>query len=218
MLSETDSFIEEVSEEVRRDKLFGYIRKYGWIAVLAVLALVGGAAWNEYSKASARAEAEARGDAILAALRQDDNGERLGALSVIEAGEGAAPVVAMLRSAAAIEASDPVAAAAALRSVAEDAGQPPLYRDLAALKLVMLTAADVAPAERIAALQPLAAPGAPYRTLAEEQIALAQIEAGETEAALSRLRALLEDAGASQGLRQRASQLIVALGGDTDPA
>jgi hypothetical protein len=124
----------------------------------------------------------------------------------------------MLRSAAAIEASDPVAAAAALRSVAEDAGQPPLYRDLAALKLVMLTAADVAPAERIAALQPLAAPGAPYRTLAEEQIALAQIEAGETEAALSRLRALLEDAGASQGLRQRASQLIVALGGDTDPA
>ena len=37
-MSGTDSFIEEVSEEVRRDKLFAKMRKYGWIAVLLVLA------------------------------------------------------------------------------------------------------------------------------------------------------------------------------------
>ena len=38
-MSDTDSFIDEVSEEVRRDKLFGYIRKYGWIAITSVLLL-----------------------------------------------------------------------------------------------------------------------------------------------------------------------------------
>ena len=31
-MSNPDSFIEEVTEEVRRDKLFALFRKYGWIA------------------------------------------------------------------------------------------------------------------------------------------------------------------------------------------
>ena len=37
-MSETDSFIDEVNEEVRRDRLYGALRRYGWIAILAVLA------------------------------------------------------------------------------------------------------------------------------------------------------------------------------------
>ena len=46
-MSETDSFIEEVTEEVRRDKLFGYLKKYGWIAVVVVVGAVGTTAWLE---------------------------------------------------------------------------------------------------------------------------------------------------------------------------
>lgn len=50
----------------------------------------------------------------------------------------------------------------------------------------------------------IAAPGAPYRLLAEEQIAVAQVEAGDVDAAIEGLRAIAEDGAASQGLRQRA--------------
>ena len=35
-LSNHDSFIDEVTEEVRRDRLFAAFRKYGWIGVLLV--------------------------------------------------------------------------------------------------------------------------------------------------------------------------------------
>ena len=49
-VSDTDSFIEEVSEEVRRDRLFKIFKKYAWVAVLVVVLLVGGAAFNEYNK------------------------------------------------------------------------------------------------------------------------------------------------------------------------
>ena len=42
-MSNPDSFIEEVTEEVRRDRLFALFRKYGWIGVVLVLAIVGGA-------------------------------------------------------------------------------------------------------------------------------------------------------------------------------
>ena len=52
-MSDTDSFIDEVNEEVRRDRFYFMLKRYGWIAVLAVILLVGGAAWNEYQKAQA---------------------------------------------------------------------------------------------------------------------------------------------------------------------
>ena len=55
-----DSFIDEVNEDLRRDRLYGAFRRYGWIGIAAVLIAVGGASWNEWQKAQARAEAEAR--------------------------------------------------------------------------------------------------------------------------------------------------------------
>ena len=75
-MSNTDSFIDEVSEEVRKDKLFGYLRRYGWIAVVVVLVLVGGTAFSEFRKAQATAAAEETGNAILAALEIDDDTAR----------------------------------------------------------------------------------------------------------------------------------------------
>ena len=39
-MSNPESFIEEVTEEVRRDRLFAAFRKYGWIGVLLVLLTV----------------------------------------------------------------------------------------------------------------------------------------------------------------------------------
>ena len=45
-MSDTDSFIEEVTEEVRRDQLYKYVRKYGWIAIALVVGVVGGIEQN----------------------------------------------------------------------------------------------------------------------------------------------------------------------------
>ena len=82
-MSNTDSFIDEVNEEVRRDKLYGYLRRYGWIAVLVILVIVGGAAFNEYRKSQAEAKAQALGDAMLAALSNDEPTDRAAALAEV---------------------------------------------------------------------------------------------------------------------------------------
>jgi len=217
-LSDTDSFIEEVTEEVRREKLFGMMRRYGWIPILLVVLLVAGAAYNEYRKASIRSAAEAAGDSILAAMDGADAATRESALNTLDQTGSSGPVIALLAAGEALNANDPEGAAAALKAIADDTSQPALYRDLATLKWVILSTAQTAPADRITALTPLTAAGAPFRVLAEEQIALAEIEQGETAAALTRLRALMEDNEASQGLQRRVSQLIVALGGEVAPA
>ena len=84
-MSNTDSFIEEVTEEVRRDRLFGLFRKYGWIGGVVVLGIVGGAAWNEWSKARNEARAQAFGDAIIDALDTGTPEERTAAFAAIAA-------------------------------------------------------------------------------------------------------------------------------------
>ncbi|WP_298566432.1 hypothetical protein [uncultured Aliiroseovarius sp.] len=209
-MSETDTFIDEVTEEVRRDKLFAMMRRYGWIAVSLVVLLVGGAAYNEWRKASERAAAQALGDAILAAEEQDDAVARAEGLAAIDASGDAAAVIALLASV------DGAEGAQTLRDVADNGDIDPLYRDLAQLKLVSMTESGLSPDDRRTRLEPLAMAGAPFRVLAEEQLALVEVEAGDVEAALARLRALLVDDEASGALRRRASQLIVALGGSLE--
>ncbi len=209
-MSNPDHFIDEVTEELRRDRLFAMMRKYGWIAALLVLLIVGGTAWSEWRKAQREAAAEALGDALSAALESEDEAARAAAFDAIEAGGDAGALVALLR-AASLGDEESLAALESLSAAPEISA---LYRDLAALKRAM--AGDMAAGERVDLLAPLTRAGGPFRVLAEEQIAMAEIELGRQEAAISRLQALLLDNDASQPLRQRAAQLIVALGGEPE--
>ncbi|WP_434287447.1 hypothetical protein [Celeribacter sp. SCSIO 80788] len=212
-MSHTDSFIDEVTEEVRRDKFYAFLKKYGWIGIVAVLALVGGAAWTEYSKAKARTAAEATGDAIAAALGAETPEARAAELANVTGGE-ARVVVAMLRAGELHAAGDVKGALALLAPLAADDMLAPVYRDLAVLKTAMIGAGEISPEDRISQLAGIASPGAPYRLLAEEQIAAAQAEMGDTQAAIDGYRAISQDVDASNALRRRAAQMMVALGAD----
>ena len=213
-MSETDSFIEEVSEEVRRDRLWGYVRRYGWIAVLLVLVVVGVTAWNEYRKAQATAQAERLGDAVVAATREDSAEARAAALAEVapQAGE-AAVIVQMRRASALLEAGDAQGAREVYEAIVAETADP-VYADLAQLKALILGGDDVAAEDKIAILDALSAPGAPFRPLALEQKAIVAIEAGDTETAITILTELLEDSQSTDALRGRATQLLIALGGE----
>lgn len=211
-MSDTESFIDEVTEEVRRDQLFGYIKRYGWIAAVAVVGLVGGAAWNEYSKVRSNDAAQLKGDAIYAALASDDSAERVAALSSLPM----SPVVSLLLAAEQQQSGDAAAAAVTLDALAADAASQQLYREIAQFKSVLVQSEVLTADARIAALEPLAQPGRPFRLLALEQIAVAELEAGDKDAAIATLQQIAEDAGVTQGLRGRVTGLMVALGEDPE--
>jgi len=215
-VSNPDSFIDEVTEEVRRDRLFALFRKYGWIGVVLVLGIVGGAGWTEWQRAQAEAKAEAFGDAVLDALDLGAPEDRVAALGAIPTDGSQAAVLQLLL------ASDPVGdragTLAALEALANDATQPPSYRDLAVLRRVVVAGADLPLAERRAALDPIAAPGRPYRTMALEQMAYLLVEENRTDEAIAALTALLTDQEAPGGVRSRAQEMIIALGGSVEPA
>ncbi len=217
-MSSNDSFIDEVSDEVRRDRLFAYMRRYGWIAVLAVLAIVGAAAWSEWSKAQARAEAETLGDALLTALETEDDAARAAALAAVPASGDARAVAALLTATEQETAGDLAAAVTTLRRVAEDAALPQAYRDLAQIKALMIGEGVIDAAERRTGLEAMAVPGRPYRMIALEQLALMTLATGDRAGAIAAFEALTVDAEASEGLRGRARDMIVALGGGAVPA
>lgn len=208
-MSNPDSFIDEVTEEVRRDKLFAMFRKYGWIGAVAVIAIVGGTAYSEWQKAQERNRAQAFGDAVGAALAQSVPTERNAALAAVEADGGQTALKALLLS----RDADKPAALAALQALAADASQPQVYRDLASLRAIVLMGKDTPIAERRTALEALAGPGRAFRPLAAEQLAYLMVEDGKTAEAIKALGDLMQDQEAPAGLRARAAQMITALGG-----
>lgn len=214
MAHENDSFIDEVSEELRRDRLFGLFRRYGWIGVLGILLIVGGAGWREYSRAQATAKAQAFGDAILAAEGAEDAVAALTAVAS-DGSAGRAAVTGLLAAGVQAEAGDSAVAASRLKALSEGLGaDQPVLRDLARLKQVLAEGDAMNVAQRDAVLADLARPGAPFELLALEQQAIALVGAGRVEDAITLIRQIQQKDGLSEGLRLRLSEMMIALGAD----
>ena len=212
-MSNPDSFIDEVTEEVRRDRLYGVLRRYGWIGVLLVVLVVGGAAWREWAAARDAAAARALGDALHAAIDAPDAAARAAALAGLGTSAEQRALAALIGAVMVEPDADPAAreaAMAALEAAAAAPGVDPIWTDLALLRRV--TGGTLDPEARRAALAALIVPGRPLRTLAEEHLALADLEAGDVAGARARLEALAGDAETPQAQRRRLMRILTALG------
>jgi len=210
-VSDSDSFIHEVTEEVRRDRMFRLWKKYGpWVIALIVLVIAGAAAWNWWQHREREAARELGGVFLNTDIASVEDQERL-----LERTEGSAAAIARLRLAAAqAESGNAEEAAALYREVAATEGLPRVYADFARLQAVRLRLPAMAPSEAVSALDPLAAEDAPYRLLALELRATAKLNAGDTEGAHADLRAILASPEATRDLTDRAATLLVASGGE----
>ena len=208
MANTNDSFIDEVAEAVRRERLNLWFRRWGWVLGLVILLIIGAAAWSQWRAARQEAAAEAQGDAILSAVEAQSAEDRLAALSALPRAGDEGAVAALLLGAEQGGSGDAAAAAETLNAVASDPDAPPLYRDLASLKAQMVLGPD---ADR-AALDALAAPGAPFRLLALEQAALLDLAQDNRDEAVATLEAIRQDAEVTSNQRGRVEALLTALG------
>ncbi len=216
-MSDTDSFIEEVSEEVRRDRLYGFFRKYAWVGILAVVTIVGGTAFLEFQKAKAKAKAEALGSAIIEALEISNEKERVELLGNIEVSNSEAKsIVALLLAAEELSLQNYDAASRNLTAISEDQSISQIYRDMAKFKFLLISHNRLEVELLLAGFEELASPGNPFRLLAEEQIALLTLKNNDYDTAINSLKSILDDAELTDTIRQRVSQLLISL--DVDPS
>jgi hypothetical protein len=214
-VSETDSFIDEVTDAVRQDKLFAAFRKWGWIGGLVILGIVGGTGWNAYQQEQAQTKARSFGDQVMAAVKAKDTDAALAAIK--PDGAGRAAILKIMQGDQAESAGNSKAALGFYEAAAAEPGLPVSITQLAQLKAVIAAGPEMDSAKRDATLALLAKPGAPYRLLAIEQQAADKLASGDKDGAIALAKQILEDAGLTPGLQQRATELIVALGGTVPP-
>jgi hypothetical protein len=211
-LSETDSFIQEVTEEVRQDRMFALWKKWGPYGIAAIVLIVGGAAFWSYQQDQARQAAELRGGTFLAA----DPAVPADQIALADKIDGPAALIAALAAAGA-EAEEGRFDEARTRylAVAGEAGLPRDYADLARLQAVRAGAATAGAdlAALSAELEPLIAEDAPYRLLGLELRAVLAMQAGKIDDAQKDLRTLLDDPAITDGLQLRAREMLTTTGG-----
>ena len=209
-MSETDSFIAEVTEDVRRDRLFGLFRRFGWIPAALIVIIVSGTAYNEWSKSKADKLAQVRGDALLAAMDTVDEVERASALNEI-ASQGSENIVAQMLAAGGKDENS----INFLNAVIINTDQPEYIRDLAKLKLTMIPGAQTKE-QKLKTLDILSQPGGIYRNAAVEILVAFELELGNPNKAIEFLKSHIQDAGASRAQVQRMAELLVALGSEPE--
>jgi hypothetical protein len=212
----TDIF-REIDEELRYDKVQRVWRQYRVVIIIAVAALIlgtiGYVLWRDYSEKQALARAQAFAVA-LDLVGQPDDATAIAALDrVTDGSDGYAALAQLQKAAVEIRSGNAAGAIALYEALAADGSAEPIFRDLAVILLALNSLDTAEPDELIARLAPLTADDKAWRYSARELTALLRLRKGDTEGAKTLLTALTDDAGAPQGLRMRAQELLAGLEG-----
>ncbi len=213
-----DSFIREVNEELRQDRLRSLWDRFGVMivaGVVAILAATGGwVAWTYWNEQRANAS----GDAFSQALDLAEAGrseEAIAAFAALEAdGYGSYPVLARMRQATAmVEAGDPAGAVAAFDGVSGDRSVPQSIRDMARLRSALVLVDHGTLAEVSDRAQPLMDDANSMRHSAREAVGLAAWKEGDAETSTRMFEQIAADGQAPTNLRQRAELMLELLRG-----
>ncbi len=208
-----DSFIREVDEELRSDRMKSIWKQYGkYIIGLAVLIVIGTGAVRGYEYWT-KQQANSSGDAFLAALnlaREGRQDEALAALRDLESsGSGSYPALARMRAATVLADSGDVGAAISDFSViGNDSSVPAAVRDIARIRAGYLLVDNGSYDDVAAQVEGLSGPDNPMRHSAREALGLAAWKAGELTQAREWFAQITGDTGVPAGISQRAQMML----------
>jgi hypothetical protein len=214
-----DTFLREVDENLRRDQLRDWARKYGWWLVGALvlfLAAVGGwLYWQERQRAEAAEDSELLSQIFtdIGTGKMATVPKRLDALA--DDGKGAVRATALFTGAAvALEQNDRATATAKYTAIANDDDLAAPYRDLGLIRATSLEFDTLKPEQVIARMEPLAKPGNPWFGTAGELTAMAMIKQGKKSEAGRLFATIAADRQVPPSIRARAVQIAGSLGVD----
>ena len=214
-----DTFLKEVDENLRRDRMTDFFKSYGkWVALGVVLFLAAGGGWiywQEQRKREASEQSEQLHSLLtdLAAGRTQTVPQRVAQLETSHSDVVRAS--AMLTDAAvALEQNNRSAAIAKYRELAGDKDIAEPFRDVATVRLTALEFDTIKPEEVVTRLQPMAKAGHPWFGSAGEMTALALMKQNKNAEAGRLFAAIAADSQVPSSIRSRAVQVAGTLGVD----
>ena len=213
-----DILLKEVDEELKKERYAELWKAYGnyliGAAVALVVGMVGIQGWTIYQKDQSEAAGEkfAQAQKLAEAGRPEEAAAAFAGLAE-EAGAGYATLARLRAAALRAKAGDTGGAVAIYDALAGDSSAGETYRDLAVLLSVLHQLDTGDPDGLMARLAPLTAEDIPWHYSALELTALLADRAGDRAGAREIFSRLGDDAGAPPGLRARAQEMLIYLGG-----
>jgi hypothetical protein len=214
--STEDSFIREVDEELRRDRLTGFWKTYGrWILaaiVLGLAALAGWLVWQEQRAKQSAAESEILDQALRDASSGNDAGASA-ALAKLKASsnDGYRATALLTEAALLIQKQNLDGAAKIYGEVAKDEAIAQPWRDLALVRQTAIQYDRLAPDEVIARLSPLAVRDNPWFGSAGEMVAIAYMKKQRVQPAAKLFADIAADPKVPESIRGRARNMSASL-------
>lgn len=219
---------DEVSEDLRAERMQRLLQRYGWLLVVAVVAIVAAVGawqywrWHEAQSRAATAAAfmtaAAEANSPLDAQSPARTKAAATFAELAATGPSGYRSLARLREAALKAGSDLPAALALWNQVSADEQADPQLRRLADLLWVQHQVDAGEPAAVEGRLAPLLASGSVWRPLALECQALLKLRTGDQPGAVAILRDIVAQPSTPNGVRARASGLLARLGEPPQPA
>jgi hypothetical protein len=214
--NESESFIQEVDEGLRQDRMLSLAKRFGpWLIgvfVVFILGIGGWQLWRAQTVSAARAQSEEY--AAAQALAREGNFEEAKAAFERLSNEGPRTyrVMARMEHAAMLAVEGDLEAALAEFDSAAESASDPIMRQTAQLRAAYIVAeTQDFPALR-ARLQPVIDADTSLSYLARELLAIEAWEAGETDLARDTLENLTLAFEAPEAVRQRAQVALSVIG------
>jgi len=208
-------FINEVEEELRKDKYNLLLRKYGPYIVAIIFAIIGFAAYIEYKKNATSVMARRASASFVSAGKHEASGDLQAAGDKFVALSDVAPSgyagLSLVKAAGLKVQLGDMDGAIALFDQAASAFELPRHKDLAAYRAIMILMDLGRYDDAQARLIPLVNGDGPYQDLAKELEAQALYKKGDIKAARAKLSYLVTAPGVLQGVKTRSSQMLSLL-------
>jgi hypothetical protein len=215
--NDAETFLREVDDELRREQMGTFLRRYGWWMIalfVLVLGSLGGWLWWKEHKQSL---AGVQGETLVAALDSLESGNRGAAAPKLA--ELAASDIPGYRAAAMFAkansettAGNTPAAIATLRGIAANQEFDELYRQAALVRQTQLEFDTLPPQQVVQRMRPLARAGSPWLGSAGEMLGIAYLKMNRPDLAGPVFASVGRDETVPPSIRTRAVQMAGSLG------
>lgn len=213
---DNEAFLREVDEELRRDELQSFWKRWGrWLVggTLAGLALFAAFLWWDHQQQELAGKDGEQLAQALDTLAQADSPEAEAQLKTLTSAKnpGYRATAKMALAALAGQRGNIEVAAKGFGEVAADDDFAQPWRDLALIRQTATELDKIKPETVIARLKPLAVPGNPWFGSAGEMVALSYVRIGQPQLAAKLFSDIAKDETVPETIRSRAVQMSSGL-------
>ena len=191
---ESESFIKEVSEEVKRDRLFKALNKFKWPLFALIVLLVGAVGGYEYYKFDKKSRAQKNGEFLISAIESlKENGQ-----TVTEKIDNkfTSTLIKLNEAKYFEEKGDMKSASAAYNHIISKYGENKFFNHYSKFQLYLMDPAkSLSDVKKIKILDELSAPDGPLKLLALEQKLYLYVKINDLEKIKSQVDLILSDQG-----------------------